>query len=911
MAKFLNKFTANQISRRDFLKGSAAATASIATLSLVGCDSNKVDTTTEAPNATQAVDPTTEAPISHAEPVNPEEGGTWISAACWHNCGGRCVNRVMVKDGAVIRQKTDDSIADSFDTPQQRSCLRGRSQQHQCFGADRIKYPMKRKHWEPMTGGDKSLRGKDEWERISWEDAIKYVATEILTNIGTYGNGSILVPGYTSYGSAQAIKMMGGHLGETCTSSYGTYQGNITLLGLPDTNASAGQGTLNDRYDLPNAKTIVLTGSNPAWSSLGSQMNNFLNAKEKGTEFVYIGPKYNATAQALDARWITVRPGTDTAFLLATAYEMMRLDETEGNIIDWDFLYKYSVGFDKDHLPEGATLNEGFAEYVKGEVDGVAKTPEWASKICGTPAEDITWYARLIGKENAVMLMNTYAPARNRGAENYPQIAMTIGMMGGHLGKPGHATGITYHRDSGNVGPMLAIPGSNGLGFMGNYNFYPDTVTSSEMWDAVLTGKYHSVGGGWGNFTPVEEKTCDVHMIYHDNYAYLQTGLNIMGGIEAHRKVDFVCTKAMFMTPQAKYADIILPVCTKWEVPGGMDFSNREALIVWQQVTQPLYESKSDQEIETLLMKAMGLADDYIASCFLLSEKAQFFNQLRTCTYLDPSYQQLPICTITQEDIDEWGCAAEIAAAGLGDVVPQQGAVTLKEFLDRGCFTVPRAEGDSYYAVAHVWTGFLADPETNKLPSASGKFEIYCQAKADLMNNMFPGPEIKPYPNYLVPTEGYETTYKNGNLDGEKGEYPFLVYNPHYFRRSHSTYDNIGWLREACTNPVFMSASDAAKLGIETGDTVMVYNQYGKVLRHASVVETIMPGVLAMPHGSWVDLDEETGIDKGGADNVLCGPVTSNLGVAGYNNYNCNIVKYDGDPIVPDCEKPQTIIDFE
>ena len=907
MAKITNRLAAHPISRRDFLKGSAAATAAIAGLSLTGCSQNTVSKTTEAPDGSGSADTTSEAPVSHPEPVNPEEGGTWISAACWHNCGGRCVNRVLMKDGIVIRQKTDDSIEDSFDTPQQRSCLRGHSQQKQCFGADRLRVPMKRKHWEPLTGGDKSLRGKDEWEPISWEEAIKYVADEIQYNIGTYGNGSILVPGYSSYGTAQAIKMMGGHVAETCTSSYGTYNGNITLYGLPNTNASAGQGTLNDRYDLPNAKTIIFTGSNPAWSAMGSQMNNFLNAKEKGTEFVYIGPNYNATAQALDARWITVRPGTDTAFLLATSYEMLRLDAEEGNIIDWDFLYKYTLGFDADHLPSDAALQEGFAEYVKGEYDGIPKTPEWASKICGTSAEDITWYARLIGKENAVMLMNTYAPARNRGAENYPQLAMTIGMMGGHMNKPGHATGITYHRESGNVGPKLALPGSNGLGYAGSINMWPETITSIELWDAVLNGTYHSVGAGWGNFQPIQEKTCDIHMIYHDSYAYLQTGVNIMGGIEAHRKVDFVCTKAMFLTPQAKYADIVLPVTTKWEQPGGMDYSNREALIVWKQVTEPLYEAKSDQEIETLLMQELGIDP---AIVYPISAKAQFFNQLRTCTYLDPAYQRLPICTITQEDIDAWGVADELAAAGI-EVAPQEGAVTLNEFLDRGCFTVPRSEGDSYYSLAYTWAGFFQDPEANPLPSNSGKFEIYCQPKADLMNNMFPGPEVKPYPNYLVPTEGYETTFKDGDLEGEKGEYPYLVYNPHYFRRSHSTYDNVGWLREACPNPVFLSAADAAEKGIETGDTVLIYNKYGKVLRQASVVETIMPGVLALPHGSWVDLDEETGIDRGGADNVLCGPITSNLSVAGYNNYNCNFEKYDGEPLVPDCEKPQTILSFE
>ena len=68
-----------------------AVAAGAAALSAFGC----------APNAEVKKTDKTEA-------VNPEEGGTWVNAACWHNCGGRCVNKVMVKDGAVVRQKTDD-----------------------------------------------------------------------------------------------------------------------------------------------------------------------------------------------------------------------------------------------------------------------------------------------------------------------------------------------------------------------------------------------------------------------------------------------------------------------------------------------------------------------------------------------------------------------------------------------------------------------------------------------------------------------------------------------------------------------------------------------------------------------------------------------------------------------------------
>ena len=49
-------------------------------------------------------------------------------------------------------------------------------------------------------------------------------------------------------------------------------------------------------------------------------------------------------------------------------------------MIDWDFLNTYCVGFDLDHMPADAKLDECISEYVQGKYDGVPKTPEWASE---------------------------------------------------------------------------------------------------------------------------------------------------------------------------------------------------------------------------------------------------------------------------------------------------------------------------------------------------------------------------------------------------------------------------------------------------------------------------------------------------------------------------------------------------
>ncbi|MEJ2013597.1 MAG: molybdopterin-dependent oxidoreductase, partial [Anaerolineales bacterium] len=156
------------LSRRSFLKWSAAlgGTAVMAG----GLD-----------YGLKAIEATAETAESTAE---------WIPAACWHNCGGRCPNYALVQDGIVLRQKTDDTHPDSPDFPQQRACQRGHSQQWQVLGADRLKYPMKRKNWEP-GGGKKELRGRDEWVRISWDEALDILASELTRIREKYGDTAI------------------------------------------------------------------------------------------------------------------------------------------------------------------------------------------------------------------------------------------------------------------------------------------------------------------------------------------------------------------------------------------------------------------------------------------------------------------------------------------------------------------------------------------------------------------------------------------------------------------------------------------------------------------------------------------------------------------------------------------------
>ena len=131
-----------------------------------------------------------------------------------------------------------------------------------------------------------------------------------------------------------------------------------------------------------------------------------------------------------------------------------------------------------------------------------------------------------------------------------------------------------------------------------------------------------------------------------------------------------------------------------------------------------------------------------------------------------------------------------------------------------------------------------------------------------------------------------------------------MMTQPHYLRRSHTTYDEATWLREAHINPVFISAEDAEAKGIKTGDTVLVFNDAGKILRIASVLSTMVPGYIALPHGSRSYIDPETGIDFGGNENMLVDEKTQDEfcpQTDAYNSCLVDFVKYDGEPLGLDC----------
>jgi anaerobic dimethyl sulfoxide reductase subunit A len=802
--------------------------------------------------------------------------GKWVSAACWHNCGGRCINMAYVKDGVVLRQKTDDTHEDSPDFPQQRGCPRGRSQRHHVFGVDRIKYPMKRAHWEP-GGGDKSLRGRDEWVRISWDEALDLVATELKRIKDTYGNEAFLNPSWTP---ARLLGAYGGFISTWGTVSYGAWPDVQNLM-------AGGAVGSNDRLDIQeNTKLIVLWGSNPIWSKAGNPTHHFMQAKKNGAKIIVVDPFYHDSAQVLADEWIPVRPSTDAALLIGMAYYMI-----ENNLQDQEFLDTCTIGFDRDHMPAGANKRDNFKDYVLGTYDGIPKTPEWASEICGTDPMLIRHFAHEVATIKPMLFSSSFAAARTYMGEQYCQAFLTIGYMTGNVGIPGGAvTNGTFS------GPALVYGAGGGVNPIDN----PITkgIVWDEVWDAVVTGEYTA-----GN---VREK-CDIKCIYglfdpHPWYPMIRGGgnglnqmPNINKGIEAYRKVDFIVTNDIVLSTKSKYADIVLPATTPWEKPGelvGLGASGIEALAYFENVVDPLFEAKDEDWMNSELGKRLGLDPELLSP---LSQAQQLYNMLAGAQVIkDDGSGYEPLLTITDDDIEELGVEG----------TPQAGRITYQEFKEKGVYQVPRYVGDPFGRISNL--AFRNDPEANALNTESGKLEIYCKALSDKIST-YGWTTTPPIAQYRPPHQGVEDTYSDWE-NKVKGEFPLQLYTIHYMRRAHSALDNIPQLREAFPEEFMINTLDAAARGIKNGDIVKVTSPHGVVIRPAYVTDRMMPGVTTLGEGAWVEKDEENNVDKAGATNSLSGTTPCGQGVQPWNTLIVQVEKYEGPiKLEPDAKWPQRI----
>ncbi len=761
-------------SRRDFLKWGA----------FVGCAAAMFGGVAEA---VKAVEDKTK-PYIFADKV--------IRTGCpAHNCGGRCLLKVSVKEGKIIRIETDDRPGDSIEDPQLRACVRGRSYRNRQYHPDRLKYPMKRV----------GKRGEGKFERISWEEAINKVASEITRVKNKYGNSALYVPyGTGSYNQVNGrqtanrlLNMIGGSLG-----FYNSYSWACTNIATPYVYGTKVSG--NQRQDWVNSKYIIMWSWNPCEMRDGTNSEYYLKkAKENGAKIICIDPRMTLSAVALADEWIPIRPGTDTAMMSAMAYVMIK-----ENLYDSDFVKKYTVGFDSSLMPGGCEKEESYKDYILGTRDGIPKTPEWAEAITSVPKETIARIAREYATAKPAMLYQGYGIQRRAYGETAVIAGCVLASITGNVGIPGGwAGGIALQADDG--GPF--------------WNIFPegDNPVNAKipvfLWsEAVLRGKEMTAADGVIGAEKLDNNIKLIYAVASNALINQHANTNRSAKILSDESlVEFIVVHEQFMTPTAKFADILLPACTQFETWGLEDgWKYGDEVILMPQVVDAPYETKSDFAICSLVAEKLGVKEKY----------TEGRNEKEWIAYLIEEYRKTRFPDVP----------------------------ALKEFEESniGVYSTPITKPHIAFA------DFRKDPVKHKLNTPSGKIEIFSRQLFEKNNPK----EIPPVPKYI---QEWESPFGK-----EADKYPLQVIGNHYLERVHSTHDNNAITNEAFPQRVFLNPVDAVKRGLKTGDKAKVYNDRGIMIIPCRVTSRIMPGVISIPQGAWWTPDEN-GIDRRGNVNVL------------------------------------------
>ena len=699
-----------------------------------------------------------------------------VTTTCSYDCGGRCLLKVHLQEEKITHISTENRNGLHL-----KACPRGLAQNAVVYHVDRLSQPL-------MRAG---ARGSGKFRPISWDEALQTIAEKFQHTISTFGTealyfvtntGSMATHHNTPRVTRGFFSLMG-----TCTTtrgnpSYeGAHQSALATFGRTATGSS--------RDNLLASHLIILWGWNPLATRFGPDTIPYLSqAKKAGVPIVCVDPRQSQTCHALADEWIPVKPGTDTALLAAMAYVMISEE-----LLDTCTVEKYTHGF------------ETFREYVTGETDGVPKSPEWAHSICGTPVEAIVKLARSYIEKKPVSLIAGWAPGRTAYGEQFHRAISTLSAISGNMGiDGGHCAGGPDYIDMGNFEESSTVPRTR-----------HHTVHLARLYDALLDPK-------------PEGKHPDCKLLYIVGCNLLNQNPNLNKGKQALMKMDFIVTHELFLTPTAKYADIVLPVKHFFEREDiGQPFVGGPYCIYMHKILTALPGVKSDADIFAEIAERMG-----ISSGNHPSDEAWLEN------FLD-SEPQLPDLTSFRSD-------------GVKRFSMQRAHVAFREEIE--------------------------NPDKHPFPTPSGKIEILSHRFAELNH-----PDIPPIPTHMTSWEGPQ--------DPLVQQYPIQLISPHSRARANSQFDNVQAMKKDADDDLWINPMDAQQRSIQNGDTVVVFNKRGRMCVTVKVTNRIMPGVASIDQGQWYAPDDQ-GIDRGGCANILTTDKISPAGAFASNTCLVQIEKW-------------------
>lgn len=785
------------------------------------------------------------------------------------HCCSACILKLHMENGIIkqitsagdIPRQDSAKMDESLENMQRRACARGYAEINHMYSPDRLKYPLK----QTKERGDPTG-----FERISWDEALYTVAKwydELKGDEQKYGYMPVLDKGGVG-------RYMGTCLGFFGNSSCGNVNAAIVAaLGKRETVVPSAP------EDIFNSKYIIIWGSDPS-STLPYLPFTIMKAKEAGIPITVVDTRCTETVGAMATgrgeapKFISVRPGTDGAMMAAMAYVIY-----EQGLADHEFIREYCFGFypndrviSKSTGQDPVTKNpyygreyrvppgESFVEYLESlgnTYSGYTGVLRWAEHLTGVDGNVIEALAIEYANAKPAFIFSKFngGPQRTRAGMYYSWMMIALSAMTGNINKKGGGFGELR----GGHGFGIDMPVSESLFSCQSHD--PVLISQFGFSKVLMTGR---------DGRTAEELRSDVQAmnkidigregkLHVKAYVRGAAGSNDFNQLQninkkriAWQKLKYILSYERTLSTTAMYSDIVLPSAMNMENDSAFVSTGPSDTFVMKGPSKKMFEIKSDDEINRLLAKMLGIP---------VNEDKEYEHEMR---------RQWDKAKVPDEYLRLYG---------------QPSLPAFEEIYENADFKLKVKTGD---VPPPLW-----NLKAGEYTTETGRINFYSPFLAERGRTVCGVNGAR----YVPVVNGAEAIVKSGCVQGRgRRRYTMLMITPHVITRADATYNNVPTLCKLKPHAADIHPEDAEMRGISEGDMVYVYNDFGCIKVRAHITRTVYVGVVSIPHGSWyrpstmetckawIDLYDDGNVreydmpvDVGGCVNTLTADVNSGI----------------------------------
>jgi anaerobic selenocysteine-containing dehydrogenase len=795
--------------------------------------------------------------------------GTWIASTC-QGCTSWCPVQVQVLNGQAISVRGNPHSK----ATEGKICPRPHLALQQVYDPDRIKVPMKRTN--PVKGRDED----PQFIPISWDEATDMIADkmmELRANDETHKFA--FFRGRYSYMRDIIYSALPKIFGSPNSISHSAICAEAEKFGAYFT-----EGFWDYRdYDLEHTRYVLCWGADPLASNrqVPHAINIWGKVREQATIAV-VDPRLSATAAKAD-EWLPVLPGEDGALAVALAHTIL-VDglwsrEFVGDFTDGQnrFVAGQSV---EESLKEGSgTAVAETPVFTEVHSNGLLKwwnlelkdrTPEWAERQCGIPAEQIRRVARDFANAapRAISWLSPGASMQARGGYT----AMATHALNGLVGSADHIGGTVQKTKV----PADTIPSISAYqDEMAKTNSKKQKIDQRGTFAFPALKKGKSGGGVVTNNAAdgiLQEEPYDIKVAIANwaNFAFSCSGSDRWE--EALTKLPFFVHITTHASEMTHFADVVLPAAhhmfEKWSFLKSKQNMYGYSCLT-ERVVTPMWDVRQDEtEVPWLIAEK-------------LAEKG--FDNLQRYykeQFADPETGKNP------------ETSEEFTLTAVKQFTRAYWDSTHKDYGKYG----DSLNGWSDFAEKGVWNShrFSCGKKAGHFKTATGKFEFYSETlkkalSAHAEKHTASVDEVLEATHYTARGElAYVPHFEPALRWGDKEKYPLIFFEHRSRLNREGRSANCTWYQahknsdpgdENWDDVLKMNPVDAQGLGLKNRDMVKVASPIGEFTVRLKLWEGVRPGTVAKCYGQghWAygrvaALDFQKRIPRGGNNNAILPP---------------------------------------